>query len=82
MSFKFLRGTESDFLTTNNQIQFYQPSFQNNNVEFCFQFDDNEPVPFGVGPNDLHIHITPTPNGNIVFTDSERKFKIFARERQ
>lgn len=84
--FKFLRNDESiatfnlmdyepRFLTIRNQV------FQND-VEFCFQFDGEEPVVFGGGQNDLHIHISPSPNGNITFNDNGRVFKIFARERQ
>jgi hypothetical protein len=83
MSFKLLRGEESEFLTpTNNQLTFFQPQFTTNNIEFCFQFDDGDPVSFASGENDLHIHISPTPNGNIVFNNNGRTFKIFARERE
>jgi len=80
MSFKLLRGEETPTLTLSPT--FYQPR-RLNNVEFCFQFGDCEPVSFGTGPNDLHIHITPTENGIITFTDNDGKtFKIFAREIQ
>jgi hypothetical protein len=73
-NFKFFRGEE-------NRLIFHQPAFLNiNNVEFCFQFDDEEPVVFGQGPNDLHIHVSPTLNGNITFSDNDKRFKIFARE--
>lgn len=76
MNFKFFRGKEE------GRLIFYQPRPLNiNNVEFCFQFDDEEPIVFGQGPNDLHIHVSPTPNGNIIFNNNERTFKIFARER-
>lgn len=77
MNFKFFRGEEDM-----GRLVFYQPRPLNiNNVEFCFQFDDEEPTVFATGPNDLHIHITPTINGNIEFTNNNKKFKIFARER-
>jgi len=83
MSFKFFRGEESEIrLTPTNQLTFYQPTFQPNNVEFCFQFDDEEPTVFGLGPNELQLHISPSPNGNIVFRNNNKQFKIFARERQ
>jgi hypothetical protein len=72
--FKFLRGEQERMVLT-----FNPPVFQNN-VEFCFQFNDNEPIVFGTGPNELRIQISPTPNGNITFTDNDRVFKIFARE--
>ena len=84
MSFKLLRGNDSDLglRVTDNTLRFYQPRFVNN-VEFCFQFNDDNPISFGTGPNDLHIHITPTPNGNITFTNNDgQTFKIFARERE
>lgn len=82
--FKFLRNDESiatfNLMDYEPQFTIRQPRF--NNVEFCFQFGDEEPVVFGSGPNDLHINISPTPNGNITFNDNGRVFKIFARERQ
>ncbi len=78
MSFKLLRGEETPTLEL-RPFQFYQPRAD---VEFCFQFDDEEPIVFGEGPNDLHIHVSPTPNGNIIFNNNERTFKIFARERE
>jgi hypothetical protein len=84
MSFKLLRGEENplELIQGNNQIVLFQPQ-RFNSTEFCFQFNDDEPVVFGSGPNDLHIHVSPTPNGNIVFTNNNGEtFKIFARERQ
>ena len=84
--FKFFRNEESvgviNLMDYETRFTIAQPSFQTNNVEFCFQFNDEEPVVFGRGPNDLHIHISPSPNGNVTFNDNERVFKIFARERQ
>lgn len=81
MSFKLLRGEEEKTLTFVGD-NFFLPR-RLNNFEFCFQFDDCEPISFGTGPNDLHIHITPTENGNITFTNNDGKiFKIFAREIQ
>lgn len=75
-NFKLLRGEEQPTLTV------YQPR-RFNNVEFCFQFNDDEPISFATGQNDLHIHISPTENGNITFTNNDGKtFKIFAREIQ
>ena len=63
-------------------VNLYQPR-RYNNVEFCFQFDDNEPISFSTGTNDLHIHISPTVDGNIIFTNNDgRTFKIFARENE
>jgi hypothetical protein len=85
MDFKFLRGDENrlELVQGNNQLVMFQPYRFNGDVEFCFQFNDDEPIIFGNGPNDLHIHITPTPNGNITFTSNNHQtFKIFARERE
>ncbi len=84
MSFKFLRGEEEYGLLQLEPTQLLtinQPTFTSANVEFCFQFDDEEPVVFGQGPNDLQIHVSPTPDGNVVFNNNGKTFKIFARER-
>jgi hypothetical protein len=53
-----------------------------NDVEFCFQFDDNEPVPFANGTNEISIKVDGTSEGIITFTDNNKNFTIFARERQ
>ncbi len=76
MNFKFLKGKEEPGI-----LQIAPMMVQYNNVEFCFQFDDDEPTVFGQGQNELHIHISPTPNGNIIFNNNGKTFKIFARER-
>jgi hypothetical protein len=85
MNFKFLRGEEERSLLQLEPTQLFtinRPTFVNvNNVEFCFQFDDEEPVVFGQGPDNLHIHVSPTPDGNVVFNNNGKTFKIFARER-
>jgi hypothetical protein len=87
MSFKFFRGLEKELVDISEMgypapiLTLRPQTFQRDNVEFCFQFDDGEPTVFGVGPNDLHIHVAPTPNGNITFTNNNgQTFKIFARE--
>jgi len=58
--------------------------FNPENVEFCFQFGDEEPIVFATGPNECSIRLSPnTENSNIIFTDSnDKQFKLFARERQ
>ena len=82
MNFKFLTNNQEEItLIADNQLNFYQPR-RYNNVEFCFQFGEDEPVIFGTGGNDLHIHVSPTEHGNITFNDNGKTFKIFARERQ
>ena len=83
MSFKFLRGKDDEYFvrlepTQQLTLTRFTP---NNNVEFCFQFNNNEPVVFGTGPNECHIHLAPSPEGNMTFTDSNNNsFKLFARE--
>jgi hypothetical protein len=52
------------------------------NVEFCFQFGDNEPVVFAHGPNECSIRLSPTINSEMTFNDNGRVFKLFARETQ
>jgi hypothetical protein len=59
-----------------------RPTFTPSNVEFCFQFENNEPVVFGSGPNECSIRLAPSPDGNMTFNDNGRVFKLFARERQ
>jgi hypothetical protein len=87
MGFKFLRGESitlrpnNHFLSINNHLT--SPITENrNNFEFCFQFDDEEAIVMGEGPNDLHINISPTQHGNIEFVNNGRRFKIFAREKE
>lgn len=83
MSFKFLRkkidanivfyGDEEPYLTIR------QP--EPNNWEYCFQFDDDEPVPIASGDN-LTITLTPSTTANISFYRLGKHFKLFARPRQ
>ncbi len=83
MSFKFLRGKDDEyFVRLEPTQQFTLTRFTPNNVEFCFQFDNNEPIVFATGPNECHIRLAPSPEGNMTFTDSNNNsFKLFARER-
>ena len=77
MNFKFLKGKEEPGI-----LQIAPMMVQYNNVEFCFQFNDGEPIVFATGPNECHITINPTNGGNMTFTDNDRTFKLFARERE
>ncbi len=85
MNFKLLRGKEDyNFLRLEpvQQLTLTRPSFTLANVEFCFQFDDEEPVVFGSGPNECSIRLASSPDGNMTFNNNGRIFKLFARERQ
>ena len=75
MNFKFLKGDEIPYIR-------FQPSIRFNpqNVEFCFQFGDDEPVVFASGPNDCSIRLSPQSDASMIFNDNGRVFKLFARE--
>jgi hypothetical protein len=77
--FKFF---EKEEINHNNYIVFQPTRFNPQNVEFCFQFGDDEPIVFATGPNECHITLSPTHDGNMTFNDNGRVFKLFARERQ
>lgn len=84
MSFKFLRGEEQYSLQLEpiQQLSLTRHTFEPSNVEFCFQFDNNEPVVFATGPNECHIRLNPQSDTNMTFTDgNNNSFKLFARER-
>jgi hypothetical protein len=74
MNFKFFKGDETPTLL------FTPHRFNPQNVEFCFQFGDEEPIVFGSGPNACSIHLSPTNNSEMTFNDNGKVFKLFARE--
>ena len=74
MNFKFFKGDETPTLL------FTPHRFNPQNVEFCFQFGDEEPVVFASGPNDCSIHLSPTNNAEMRVNDNGKVFKLFARE--
>jgi hypothetical protein len=81
MSFKFFKGRTDSYLQLEpmQMLTFHRPTFQN--VEFCFQFGNNEPTVFATGPNECTIRLSPTPDGIVTFTSNEGStFKLFARE--
>ena len=83
MNFKFFNNdNEYSFLRLEPMQQLVLTRFNPENVEFCFQFGDNEPVVFATGPNECSIRLTPQTDANMTFTDNDNKFKLFARERQ
>jgi hypothetical protein len=76
MNFKFFKGNEAPIFRL-------QPhTFTPKNVEFCFQFGNNEPIVFATGPNECSIRLSPTTNASMLFTDNDKEFKLFAREIQ
>jgi hypothetical protein len=83
MNFKFFNDDkEYSFLRLEPMQQLTLTRFNPENVEFCFQFGDNEPIVFATGPNECSIRLTPQANSNITFTDNDKVFKLFAREIQ
>lgn len=79
--FKFFKDNDTLLFGGNNLFTF-QPQIRYDNVEFCFQFDDDEPTVFAHGTEEISIKIQPTNGGNITFTTNDKQFTIFARERQ
>lgn len=80
-------NTEQTFgFTTDNLpiLTMIQPTVTFNQAEWVFQFDDEEPTVFATQQNDPNLTITlnNTNNASIEFTNNNRRFKIFARERQ
>jgi hypothetical protein len=76
MDFKFFKGDETPTL------YFTPVAFEPSDVEFCFQFGDEEPVVFANGPNECSIRLNPTNNAEMTFNDNGKVFKLFARERE
>lgn len=79
-------NTEESFrLVTNNiPLLTFQPVETFQNTEWVFQFDDEEPTIFATQQTEPNLTITlnNTSNASIEFTNNNRRFKIFARERQ
>lgn len=84
MSFKFLTGKQDMSLNLEpTQLLTLTRNYPTiEDVEFCFQFGDEEPVVFAAGPNECRIILNPQTNTNMTFNDNGRVFKLFARERQ
>lgn len=85
MDFKFFRRKKESnlnlFQLEPTQIIASQPQ-RFNNVEFCFQFDDEDPQVFGLGGEGFTITIKPQVDGIMTFQHEGKRFKIFAREFQ
>jgi hypothetical protein len=82
MNFKFFEGKNnlSLMLEPTQLLTLTRQRFNPENVEFCFQFGDEEPIVFATGPNECSIRLSPTSESNITFNDNDRVFKLFARE--
>ena len=81
MEFKFFQKDNNELTISNNTLFLINPP-QFINAEFCFQFDNDEPVVFATGNNECQIHLSPTSNADITFTHNNNVFKLFARERE
>jgi len=87
-NFKFGREykTENTFILDDSNLPLLRlaPAVTFNQTEWVFQFDDEEPTVFATQTNDPYLTITlsNTNNASIEFNNNDRKFKIFARERQ
>jgi len=81
MNFKFFEGKNnlSLMLEPTQLLTLTRQRFNPENVEFCFQFGDEEPIVFATGPNECTIRLSPTSESNITFNDNDRVFKLFAR---
>ena len=84
MTFKFFTGKQDMFLNLEpTQLLTLRRNNQTiEDVEFCFQFGNEEPVVFATGPNERQIRLSPQTDANMTFTDNDREFKLFARQRQ
>jgi hypothetical protein len=59
-----------------------------NDCEWCFQFDDEDPIVFAVGASNakdpfVQFKLTNKDSSNVEFTDNKnkKKFKLFARKK-
>lgn len=67
--------------TSPSRVLYIQP-IRYENVEFCFQFNDDNPIVFAnTAGNSCTIHLEPTTNSNMIFNDGNGNvFKLFARQ--
>ena len=83
MNFKFFNNQQINFSFVPGPLQRLTMNGPlTDNVEYCYQFGDNEPVSFGYGPEALTITIQPDSSGGLTFDDGDNSFKIFVRELQ
>lgn len=86
-NFKLGRENEvNSFLFTNNNVGLFtiNNAVTFNQAEWVFQFDEEEPTVFATQQDQPNLTITlnNTNNASIEFSNNNRRFKIFARERQ
>ena len=86
-NFKLGRENEvNSFLFTNNNVGLFtiNNTVTFNQAEWVFQFDEEEPTVFATQQDQPNLTITlnNTNNASIEFSNNNRRFKIFARERQ
>ena len=83
-NFKFLSGNSNGLLSRYGEItvnpNFYSTISVTNttNNEFCFQFNNSEPVVFASGQHPLSFTINDN-TGNITFSDNNNTFTLFSR---
>lgn len=83
MNFKFFNNPKINFLFVPEPLQRLTMNGPlTGNVEYCYQFGDNEPVSFGNGPDALTITIQPNSDGGLTFNDGDNSFRIFVRDIQ
>lgn len=83
-NFKFFNNNSSYFGLALGPMQrlIIEDGLDRNNVEYCYQFNDNEPVSFANGPGSLTITVNPDGYNGLSFEDADNNlsFKIFSRD--
>ena len=81
MDFKFFNNPKPEIMFRLEPLQQLTVADRmlGNNVEYCYQFGNSEPVPFGNGSEALTITIQPDSSDGLTFDDGDNSFKIFAR---
>lgn len=86
MGFKFFKGEDDgdidvgvydDSLLRLSTLSLPNQTDELRNLEYCIQFDDEEPSVFGSGTGDLTLSIP--LGGDISFRQGDKTFKIFTR---
>ena len=74
MNFKFFRD-ENEYLLRLEPMQVLTLAGPHRHInnEYCFQFDDDEPVAFAYDTNEISIRVDGTSEGIITFSDNSFK---------